>query len=298
MGLSRVEFWGVLGIGVLVFLFGAGPIWQRPFAIDGPILWSYLVVVLLGWGVLGWRRRFGLKTALLSALELVLAKFVITLLVAVPLWAGREPPPVEKVSIPQTPRRAARQPSEIPAANRGRIEGRVLQDGHGVPEALVYVEHGLEPWVFAPSTATVAIGHDGRRLAPNLAVVQVGQPLLLESNDGQLHALVGSSEGGEGVLNLPVVARGRAKPYRADRALGLITLRCRVHEANGAEEPGQLLFLGHPFYARTDADGYFAWSDVPAGALSLRALLPDGSTARVQATLQASAQAKVELLLP
>ena len=246
MGLSRVEFWGVLGIGVLVFLFGGGPIWQRPFAIDGPILWSYLVVVLLGWGVLGWRRRFGLKTALLSALELVLAKFVITLLVAVPLWAGRDPPPVEKVSIPQTPKRTERRPSQIPAAKRGKLEGRVLQGGRGVPGALVYVERGLDLLVFMPSTATVALRHDGRRLAPNLAVVELGQPLILESDDGQLHALTGSSDEGDGVLNLPVVARGRAKPYRADRALGLVTLRCRVHEAVGAEEPGQLLVLGHP----------------------------------------------------
>lgn len=298
MGLSRVEFWGVLGIGVLVFLFGGGPIWQRPFAIDGPILWSYLVVVLLGWGVLGWRRRFGLKTALLSALELVLAKFVITLLVAVPLWAAREPPPVEKPPIPQTPKRIERTPSVIPAARRGRIEGRVLKDGRGVPGALVYVEHGLDPWTFAASTATVTLSHNGQGLAPNLAVVELGQPLILESHDGQLHALSGSSEGGEVVLNLPVVAQGRAKPYRADRALGLVTLRCRVHEGDDAEGAGQLLVLAHPFYARTDGEGHFGWPDVPAGALSFRALLPDGSTARVQATLTAGAQATVELLLP
>lgn len=296
MGLRRLEFWTILAVGVLVFLFAGGPIWQRPFAIDGPILWSYGVVVVLGWVVLGLGRRLTPRSAALSALELVLAKFVITLCVAVPLWAHREPPPVERPPIPETPHRAARLPTVLPSGSTGAVSIRVERGGAPIAGALTYLDLELSGLVFAPTTSTLALTHDGRGLRPDPAVIELGQPLILESTDGQLHALSGTTPSGEVALNLPVVPKGRSKPYRPDRALGWLELTCRVHE--GQEATAHLLILAHPFHGTTDAAGQITFRGVPAGGLTVSARSPDGTLTQRQVTLEAGGQVHTTLTFP
>ena len=76
-----------------------------------------------------------------------------------------------------------------------------------------------------------------------------------------------------------------------DRAVGPVRLSCTGH---GAAEPAvELLVVGSPFVARTDADGRFAFEGVPAGAL--RIATGTDEAVEVPVTVSAGQTAELEL---
>jgi hypothetical protein len=100
-----------------------------------------------------------------------------------------------------------------------------------------------------------------------VAVVQVNQPILARSADGKLHTLVAMKDG-KTLFNTPLLPSGEPSHASFREAEGLVTLRCNVHPG-ASEAEGQILVIGHPFFARTGDDGRFGLHGVPAGRVKL-----------------------------
>ncbi|MEQ9318983.1 MAG: hypothetical protein RIF41_07465, partial [Polyangiaceae bacterium] len=80
--------WGMLGVLVVVFLFGGErPVWHDPFDIDLAIWLSYAPIPVLVAAGLAWSRRLSMGTWLLNTLEIVILKFSITYVIAITAWA-------------------------------------------------------------------------------------------------------------------------------------------------------------------------------------------------------------------
>lgn len=270
MALTRRSYWGILVIGVVVFLL-VDDVWDNPFAIDSAIVWSYLVVFLLVPIALAANHTLSLRNFLLYELELILLKYAITTCIAVALWATTDPPPPEAASVVATPpkvRPTPPPPSKIGAT--GTLRG-VVRDADGAPlsNALVFVDAGLERLTFPVPSRALRRTNDGRGLQPRLGVLRTYQDLSLVVEDGQLHTIAGTNERGEQVFSVPLVAGGRDEPFSTTRALGLVKLSCRVHEE--AESPAFLAVLAHPFFTTTDAEGRYALEGVPARWVAVRA---------------------------
>jgi hypothetical protein len=72
-----------------------------------------------------------------------------------------------------------------------------------------------------------------------------------------------------------VPTEAHAIPF--ERALGELSIDCTVHRE---EARARLIVLGHPFFAKTDASGSFAFTGVPAGKLRIAAA--DGETVEIE----------------
>jgi len=294
--LSRKEL-GLSLVGLLVlFLFVNGPVWEGPWDATSSIVLSYLPIPLLVAALLLRHGRLKVLPWVLHTLELAFAKFMVTALFLLGLWVWRgNPPPPQGVPLPQQALRGPR-PSPTPSTFRpdelGVLDGTV-RDSAGQPlqGAQVFVVGGLETFVFAASDTPVVLRLESDGYTPADAVVQVGQPLLLQSSGPALHTAQAVGPGGVPLFNLPLLARGEARHLFETPALD-VQLRCTVHR--NTEREARLQIVAHPFFGVTDAQGHFLFQNVPkAAALKLRATLGDRRT-----DLAAKAGDSVLLTLP
>ncbi|MFZ5468801.1 MAG: hypothetical protein ACOZIN_05125 [Myxococcota bacterium] len=291
----------VLGVVVLFFLVGLGPVWEHPWDVDGSILYSYLPIPFLVAALLASRRRWAWKGFWLHTLEVTAAKFVVTASVLVATWVLSGSPPRVSTALASTPGvlgPALPKPSPTPIApeSTGVLSGRVVgADGEGRAGVLVWVAQGLEGWVFATPKAPVVLENSGQGFLPHLTAVQVGQPLVLRSGERRLHTGVAAKEKGGWVANIPALAGGGAS-FAFREPYGVVRVRCAVHRE--AEEESQLVVLAHPFFIVTGPGGRFRLEGVPAGKLMIEALLPPSFSARAEVELFPGGQLEIGLALP
>jgi hypothetical protein len=298
--LSQRQFWACLAVAVVIFLFGTGPIWRHPWDLDTAILCSYLPVPLLVLVLLAWSRRLTFRGFLLDTLTLTLVKFTITLSIALVLW-NVSPPPAKPVAAPvpvAPPQPAEPPPAPTPIApeSTGALQGVVAgPDGAPVAGALVFVEKGLEQYVFAPPSEPLRLENDGAAVTPRLSAAQTYQPISARSTDGHLHTLVAASAEGP-LFNVPLLSSGVPSTLTVREPHGISRIRCAVHQGD-TEKTSYLAVLGHPFFAITGADGRFSWTGVPAGQLRIGAFDPELGQASAPAELAPRGSADVRLSL-
>jgi hypothetical protein len=310
--LTRAQFFGIIGVGVTIFLFSTGPLWRHPWRLDmlnEAVLYSYLPLPPLVVAGLWYKKRLGLRAFFLDTLAITLIKYSVTFGIALVLWSIA-PPPAEERS-----ERASRNleasapaateplpaPTPIAPEQTGTVTG-VVVDGSGakVGGALVFISEGLEGVVFAAPETAVELENDGTGIRPRLAAAQLYQPILARSADGHLHTLV-ALKAEEAQVNVPLLRSGAKAPVRFREARGVMRLECRVHQRKEdgapAEEAAFLAVFGHPFFAITGADGRFSWSGVPAGALAVAAWDRGRGESRSEARLLPRASVDVTLAL-
>jgi hypothetical protein len=301
--LTRTQFWVCLGLIVTMFMFITGPVWAHPWNInvlDVAIYVSYVPIPFLVLGCLAWRRKLNFKGAFLDILEMTLIKYAITFSFALVLWAvAVEPVTLRAFSL--LPATAAvpeplPPPSVIPPETTGTLEGTAV-DATGKPlaGALVFVEAGLEAFVFAPPQEPVRLENTGAGIAPRLAVAQVGQPIFARSTDGHLHTFVASSSGAT-LLNMPLISAGTFTPVNLRSPNGVVTLQCSVHP--GAETPAQIGVFAHPFFAITKEDGRFRFEGVPEGSLRVGGFHTEQGRISQEARLEKGASLKLSMTFP
>jgi hypothetical protein len=294
-GLSRRQFWAVLGVALAVFAFATGPVWRDPWNIDASIVVSYAVIPPLVLAVLVASRRFTWRDLALDTLRVTLAKFGVTYVAATVLWAiSGEPPPLPPLRPERPPPRAAAPAlPPVPPSEAAVLEG--VASAGGAPRAgvLVWIASGTEGHSYPPRTDVVEVADDGRAIVPPAAGVQVGQPMLLRSLDGRLHALRGAGEHGRTVFNVAVTSESTT--LRLRDAAGLVTLACAVHGHAGKEGPGHLVVLDHPFFTVTGTDGRWRFEGLPRRRVVVRAFDPAGGAAEVTAPLPAAAPVALAL---
>lgn len=302
--LPPLLYWGVFGVALAVFLFGEGPIWTHPWSIESfdlAVYWSYVPIPLLILAGLAWSRRLGLRSFLLNTLELTLLKYSVTFTIALFLWETQAAPGLDR-SITHHPAAPAATEAiaatPIPPGTTGSIEGRVRgADGGPAAGALVYVESGLEAYVFAPPPEPLRLENHGGGVEPRLAAAQAGQTILARATDGRLHSVVASRDD-EAVFHVPMLSSGAWSTVIVREPHGIAALACTVHQGSAAEAPSQLAVFSHPFFAITAADGRFRFAGVPAGRLGVAVWSRAGGRASVELTLQAGEARALDLALP
>ncbi len=303
--LSWTSFSLCMGILLAIFLF-LNPIWESDVMRewDENIWWSYIPIPLLVVAFLAIERKLGWGPFWIETMKITFVKFTITFLLANGLWAlwgapgtglaereGALATTDDEFQIEVAPPATIIDPAAL-----GSVRGRVL-DGAGQPvaNALVYVSAGLDALRFAAPSAPATLTHDGRGFAPAVLVVQSYRELRLRSEDDALHTAVFDEQAsGHRLLNVPVLA-GQERSLMFDRGYGLLRVACSVH--GSAEPSSSVLTLAHPFAVRTDAEGRFELTGVPAGELELRALSGDRIGAPSALALGEQGSEEIDLLL-
>ena len=301
--LTRRQFWICLGLIVAMFMFITGPVWAHPWNInvlDVAIYVSYVPIPFLVIGILALRRKLNFRGAFLDILEMTLIKYAITFSFALILWSVAVEP-VTLRAFPLVPATAAAPeplppPTVIPPDTTGTIEGTAVDEsGKPLAGALVFVETGLEAFVFAPPQEPVRLENTGAGIAPRLAAAQVGQPIFARSTDGHLHTFVASSSGST-LLNMPLISAGSFTPVNLRAANAVVTLACSVHP--GAEAPAQIGLFAHPFFAITRDDGRFRFEGVPEGALRVGGFHTERGRASQETRLEKGASLNLSVAFP
>jgi hypothetical protein len=186
----------ILGIVVVEFLVGHGPVWKQLFDWDRAILWSYATIPVLVLLALAWRRQLRFTSWLIDTLAITFLKFGVTASVLIILLVTTG-------------------------------EGRKTAAGAAVPPGSAGM--ATTPSAESPGGAPV-LGNDGRGFQPTPLRVPPGQPIFVRSLDGKLHTALVRRPDGHVILNVPLLESGapRRLPIPADVA-GELTVECTVH---------------------------------------------------------------------
>ena len=278
--MSRAQFWGVLALALALFLFEAGPVWRHPWdmeLLNQAIFWSYVLIPILVIGCLAWSKRLSLRVFFVDTLVLVLIKYTCTFAFALVLWEVTPfPTHAHTASLPRGASALVAEPAPVATlidpAKTGAVEGSVTDAaGRPLAGALVWIAGGLEAYVYAPPSTTVSIDNVDVGMSPSLAIVQANQQILARSANGKLHTMVAVKDE-RTLFNTPLLPSGEPSRVSFREAEGLVTVHCNVHPGAGEAE-GKILVLGHPFFAKSDESGRFAFRGVPAGRVRLAAHL-------------------------
>jgi hypothetical protein len=295
--LSRAQIVLCLAVPIGIFLFGWGPIWEHPWDIDRAIWWSYVPLPFLVLGCLAWSRRLTLRDFFLDALSLTLAKYSVTFTIALVLWStGGPPPPADArgASGPAAPAESPPAPTPIPPGSAGAVRGVVADaSGRPVAGALVFLDKGLEGYVFAPPAEPLLLDNGPTGVTPRLSAAQTWQTISARSSDGQLHTLVAASAGGP-LFHVPLLSTGARSQVVVREPHGVTKIRCAVHQGD-REAKSYLAVFAHPFFAITGEGGRFAWTGVPAGQLRVAAFHPELGEGAAPAELAPGGEADVQL---
>jgi hypothetical protein len=295
--LSRRSIAICLGLSLLVFLFWGGPIWRHSADIDAAAWWSYAVIAPLVAVFLLLERRFGLVAFALAVIEITAWKFFATYLFAHTMWMMFPPLSPPKESPPPAPVVAAVEPtpSVIDPARTGTLDGHITTSSQAPVEgAIVYIDAGLEPFVFAPPETPLRVVEGKGTIELSSAVAQVGQKVEARSGDLALHTLIATLGEGD-VFSIALQSSGAWSSAKLSRTTGVATLHCGVHQRS--TETARLVITANPFWSRTEAGGQFRLSGVPVGKVHLTVVTDDGRTTGAETTVDAGSSSAVVLVL-
>jgi hypothetical protein len=291
--LSRRMLWLCVAISIVVFLLWDGPIFRHADAADAAAWWSYAVIPPLVAGALLLERKLRALPWILATTEVTAWKFFATYLFAQTMWmisppkAAPRPPPAAEVRAPDPP------PSVIDPRTTGVVEGRVATAaGAPLSGVLVYIDAGLERYVFAPPAEPIRIVEEADAIVTSSDVAQVGQLVEARSGDLKLHTLIASTGEGD-AFSIPLQSSGAWSQAKLRPIAGVATLHCGVHQRSG--ESKRLLITANPFWAKTGENGDFRLSGVPAGKVHVTALGEEKRSVGLDAVVEAGQSVRLAL---
>jgi plastocyanin len=155
------------------------------------------------------------------------------------------------------------------------------------PIAVVYLEGN-----FARSAPPALKKVDQKDLTfiPLLLPVQVGTKVEFPNLDDTYHNIFSYSPAKRFDLGR-YRSDERPIPSQVFDKPGLVTLRCDIHE----HMRGLILVLETPYFAKTEPDGHFRLSGLPAGSFKLKAWLDSRTTLERAVELKPGATLRVDL---
>ena len=133
-----------------------------------------------------------------------------------------------------------------------------------VTNAFVYIAHGLEGKLFAPSTEVATIDQRGCSFQPRVLGLQVGQSLRILNSDPVTHNIHPMAtinrdwNHSQGPGDQPITRRF-SKPEV------MIPVKCNIHSWMRA----YVGVLDHPYFAVTDRNGHFVLPNLPPGTYTV-----------------------------
>lgn len=167
-------------------------------------------------------------------------------------------------SNPDAPPPAATAPPPAAAAN-GAANGRVTGAVHGQGTAVVVLEPKSAER-FPPPEETPVMDQAGLMFGPELLLVRTGFPVEFRNSDDTLHNVRVSHEETRASAFNVAIPTGEHYTYTFDKD-GFYRVGCDIHPAMAAS----VFAAASPFTAVADADGNFAFSDVPPGGWTVTA---------------------------
>ena len=292
--MSRRLLWVCVGLSILVFALWEGPSWRHADAADAAAWWSYAAIPPLVVGALLFERKLRPLPFILATLEVTAWKFFATYCFAQTMWMI-SPPSTPPRATPAPAAEEARQPDPPPttidARETGIIEGRVAAaSGAPVQGVLVYVDGGLERYVFAPPDEVIRIVEEGGTITTTSEIAHVGQRVEARSGDLKLHTLIAATSEGN-AFSIALQSSGAWSNAKLRPITGVATLHCGVHQRSG--ESRRLVITANPFWTKTDANGAFRLTGVPAGRLHVTALGEETRSSGLEAVVEAGATTKL-----
>jgi len=151
----------------------------------------------------------------------------------------------------------------------------VNPNGGGLENAIIFLEKrpgNIKPELAAPPKDPVFFDQKGCRFLPHVLVMQIGQPLLVVSDDPiphnthtrpkrnpEFNKLIAATEPDH--LNLPASDRGGVPCLYKKPESSPISVVCDLHTWMKAYH----FPIDHPYWALTDKDGKFEIKGLPAG---------------------------------
>jgi hypothetical protein len=294
--MSRRMLWVCVALSTLVFFLWEGPSWHQADAADAGAWWSYALIPPLVAGALLFERRLSVVPWLLATVEVIAWKFCATYLFAQTMWMISPPktPPRPLPAVSAEPRAPDLPPSVIDPRDTGVIEGRVVTAGTPLKGAIVYVDGGLERYVFAPPSEVLRIVEEGGAINTESDVAQIGQRVEARSGDSKLHTLIASTTEGD-AFSIPLQSSGAWSTAILRPIAGVATLHCGVHQRSG--ESRRLVITGNPFWTKTDESGAFRLSGVPKGRVHVSALAETGGAAGADKLVEPGNSAQLDFSL-
>jgi plastocyanin len=162
------------------------------------------------------------------------------------------------------------------------VSGRVWVGDRAEPNAVVWLEAPEAP----RELQDVVLDQRNMAFAPTLLVTTLGSTVEFPNNDRVLHNVFSFHEGKRFDLGLYPV--GQIRRITFDRP-GVSRVFCNIHPGMAA----YIVVVDSPYYAVTDGDGAFAFSDVPAGRYTYHAWRAGASPVSGAVTLGPDAHMEV-----
>jgi hypothetical protein len=154
------------------------------------------------------------------------------------------------------------------------------------PIAVVYLD-GVFPRALSLPTKLVA--QKDLTFVPALLPIRVGTRVEFPNLDDTYHNIFSYSPAKRFDLGR-YRAEERPIPVQVFDKLGLVTLRCDIHE----HMRGLILVLNTPYFVMTDTDGHFRLSGLPAGRYTLKAWIDSRTTREKPVELKNGQTLKVD----
>lgn len=161
------------------------------------------------------------------------------------------------------------------------IAGQVLDpSGQPLRDAVVSVKTGLHPAKFTPPAEPALIDQRDKAFVPRVLPVLAGSKVLFKNSDAVLHNVY--SRSGAQTFDLGAFPRAESRSTLFDQP-GRVDVFCAIHTNMHAI----VLVQENPYFATTDARGYFEIRSVPPGSYGLKVWTERFNEEESQATVTA-----------
>jgi plastocyanin len=135
------------------------------------------------------------------------------------------------------------------------------------PAAIVYVEGTGEH----AKAGRISVAQEGYQFTPALSVAPAGSVVEFPNQDPEYHSVFSYSKARR--FDLGRFQRGEKPPPLTFESPGVVKLYCDIHE----HMRGTILVVDTPYYQKTDAQGRYRITGLPAGRLVVKAWLDEAT---------------------
>jgi plastocyanin len=163
----------------------------------------------------------------------------------------------------------------------GVLGGQVLDPtGHAVAGAVAHVKSGLPPANYAAPKEPLVVDQRDKAFSPAVLPVLVGSTVAFRNSDPVLHNVYSRSE--SKTFDLGAYSGSQIKSTVFDK-VGRVDVFCAIH----TNMHTVVLVLDNPYFATTDARGYFEIKGLPDGSYAVAMWTDTRGEIEAQATVGA-----------
>jgi plastocyanin len=197
-------------------------------------------------------------------------------------YTGPVPEP-KAINMASTPGCAQLHPEPV-------FERSLEVDDGGLKNAVVWIEEGLEGWVFAPPAEPAVLDQKGCIYEPRVAAAMVGQPVQFLNSDPEAHNVHGRPQVVRS-WNFMMSRQGSERTLYFDKPEIGIRIGCDIH-------PWMMAFLSivpNPYFGVSGAGGEVEFAGVPPGDYGLAVWHETLGTQKQRVTVAPKGSAEVEI---